>query len=142
MPLSETQLKGRQTEIGVINSFLQAGYNVAEPYVADRYDLIVDINGRLLKIQIKTSRITETGTIVFSTKNIHINTTGTCYKNYKNDNIDFFATMYKNQCYLVPVQECGVSNCALRIEKPKNNATKNIRFIEDYTLEKQLESYA
>lgn len=138
--LSNTQLKGRTTEMEVVVAFLKKGFNIAEPYVSDRYDFIADVNGNLFKIQVKTSTKND-DKITFATKNVHINTQGTTYKNYKSDNIDFFATTYNGECYLVPVNECGVSNCSLRITPTKNGRSEGIKFLQDYTLEKILEPY-
>ena len=138
--LSSTQVKGRITEIGVVNAFIKLGFNISEPYIADRYDFIADVNGHLLKIQVKTSSIKD-DKIIFATRNIHINTQGTTYKNYKDDNIDLFATMYDGECYLVPVEECGVSQCTLRLTPTKSGKTNGIRFLQDYKIETILKSY-
>ena len=51
-----THFLGKITELQVAEAFLQRGFQVCQPLVSDsRYDFIVDINGRLLKIQVKTS---------------------------------------------------------------------------------------
>ncbi len=138
--LSSSQLKGRITELEVVNAFIKLGYNISEPYVADRYDFIADVNGHLLKIQVKTASEKE-GKIIFATRNTHINTQGKVYKNYKDDNIDLFATIYNDKCYLVPVAECGVSTCTLRITPTLSGKKQGIRFLEDYEIEKILKSY-
>lgn len=135
-----TQIKGRLTELQVATAFIEAGFNIAEPLVPARYDFIADVNGHLLKIQVKTSS-NDGEKLNFSTKNVHINTQGTQYRNYKEDNIDFFATIFNNKCYLVSVQDCGVSQCTLRIVPPKNGQTTGIRFLKDYEMETILKSY-
>ena len=138
--LFNTQLKGRTTEIEVVLAFIKLGFNIAEPFVPDRYDFIADVNGHLFKIQVKSSTYRE-DKITFATKNTHTNTQGTTYKNYKSDNIDFFATTYKGECYLVPVSECGVSNCSLRIAPTKNGRAEGIKFLQDYSIENILKPY-
>ena len=48
-----THFQGKTTEMQVALAFLQKGYQVSQPLVSDsRYDFIIDINGKLLKIMI------------------------------------------------------------------------------------------
>ncbi len=132
-----TQIKGRTTELEVINYFLKYGYIVSEPVVDTRYDLIAEINNKLVTIQIKTSHIDKNKNYIeFATCNIHINTNGTTRKNYKKDNVDYFATMYENKCYIIPVEDCGSRNKKLRLKPTKNNQIKNIAFAKNYEFEK------
>ena len=72
---------GKITELEVARSFLSLGYQVCEPLVADsRYDFIVDIKGKLYKIQVKTSTLKEDGSYIeFATSTSHTNTKGTVY---------------------------------------------------------------
>lgn len=52
----DTKLKGDIAEQSVILFVLQKGWGVAKP-IGDRlpYDVILDINGRLIKVQVKSA---------------------------------------------------------------------------------------
>ena len=56
--------KGNLTELQSITAFYKLGYQVSIPYGENsRYDFIADINGKLIKVQCKTSREIDTGVI-------------------------------------------------------------------------------
>lgn len=132
-----THYQGKITELQVAESFLKNGYQVSQPLVSDsRYDFIVDVKGKLYKIQVKTCRIhEEEGYFEFATSSSHTNTKGTVNHSYSKDEIDYFATYYNNECYLVPVDKCGSRNQRLRIAPTKNGQVKNIMFADEYKLE-------
>ncbi|MBU1006833.1 MAG: hypothetical protein KKH08_04490 [Candidatus Omnitrophica bacterium] len=54
----DTKLKADIAESAVTTELLKRGFNVLKPF-GDRlpYDLAVDLDGRLIKIQVKISRI-------------------------------------------------------------------------------------
>ena len=97
-----THFQGKITEIQVAKAFLELGYQVSQPLVPDsRYDFIVDIKGKLLKIQVKTSHLAEDKSYFeFATSTSHTNTKGTINHSYTPDEIDYFATFYENECYI------------------------------------------
>lgn len=133
-----TQIKGKITELNVAKYFLEKGYIISQPLVDTRYDFLLDNNGTILKIQVKTGRTNETKEYIeFNTSNAHTNTQGTTNRNYKGQ-IDYFATFYENQCYLIPVDECGSRNKKLRLLPTKNGQIQGISWAKDYTLEKVL----
>ena len=105
--------------------------------VEDKYDLIMDINDKLYKVQIKhsTEYFDEFGELVYikfkCTWQSH-NTKGYLRKQYQANEIDFFATFYNGECYLVPQSECS-NEKILRIMPPKNGQRKGVSFLEDYT---------
>ena len=139
MELNSKQ-KGKLTELQCITAFIQQGCSVSIPYGDDsRYDFIADIDGQLIKVQVKTSslkRNTENA-IVFSCRSTHVNCSGVKNVRYNANEIDYFATYWDNQCYIVPIEESSVEK-TLRFAPPKNGQTKGIAFAKDYTLEKQL----
>lgn len=134
--LQETKIKGLTTELQCQISFTQLGYNISVPLSEDcRYDFIADINGKLLRVQVKTCREEENG-IIFSTKSSHLSAQGSIQHSYSDEDIDVFATYYNNQCYLIPVKQCGVSSKKLLFTKNSNNQTGDL--LEDYQLLKTL----
>lgn len=135
----KTKQKGVITELQCITYFYELGYPVSIPYGDNsRYDFIVDIDGCLLRIQVKTSRELDDGNVIeFSCRSTRVNSGGAVYRRYTSDEIDYFATYYKNECYLVPVQECAV-NKKLRINPAKNNQKSCINLAEDYRADIQI----
>ena len=111
-------IKGKVSELEILTLITKLGYSVSIPFGdKDKYDQIWDINGKLIKVQIKTSRWkneSKTG-IIFN-----------CYSvsnkkkhNYTKEEIDYFATFWEGKCYLVPVEECS-SEKTLWFEKKTN----------------------
>lgn len=131
-----THFQGKITEIQVAKAFLELGYQVSQPLVSDsRYDFIVDINGKLLKIQVKTSHLSEDKSYFeFATSTSHTNTKGTVNHSYTSDEIDYFATIYENECYIISVSESGSRAQRLRLKPPKNGQTTGIKYAKDYLL--------
>lgn len=137
--LNSKQL-GNITEVSVILEFLKLGYNVLIPYGdCERYDCVVDINGKLYKIQIKTSK-EEDGKIVFNTASTHYSDGKCIHTSYTKQDIDYFATFYKNKCYLIPVEEAGNRTTSLRFTAPKNNQTRGVKWANKYELEEVVKS--
>lgn len=141
MELSSKQ-KGNLTELQCLTALYEQGCHVSLPYGENsRYDMIADVNGKLLKIQVKTSSLKnkdDENVIEFSCRSTRVNSQGCVSNRYTEEEIDFFATFWKGKCYLVPVNECSVTK-ALRFAPPKNGQIKGITFAVDYELETQLE---
>lgn len=127
-----TQLKGTITELQVATFFLQQGYNVSQPLTQDsKYDLIVDVNHNLLRIQVKTARRNENTadySIKFNCRSTTNNVRECKQRYYSAEDIDYFATYWGGNVYLVPVTQCGAEKI-LWIEKPTN---KNCSYAQDY----------
>lgn len=131
--------KGNLTELQCITAFYELGYSVSIPYGENsRYDFIADVDGDLLKIQVKTSRVKkENEAIVFACRSTNVNTQGTKYHRYTKEQIDYFATFWENKCYLIPVEECSIEKI-LRFCYPSNGQRKGITLAEDYELSRVL----
>lgn len=118
-----TQQKGIITELQVAICFLQMGYNVSQPLTQDsKYDLIVDVNHRLLRIQVKTSRKNEKTSgysIKFNCRSTTNNVRECKQRYYSTEDVDYFATYWDGQVYLVPVNQCSAEKI-LWIDKPQN----------------------
>lgn len=129
--------KGNITEIETILSFMKLGYNVLIPYGdCERYDYVVDINGRLIKIQTKTSRSINNGeSFSFSCRSSNKKDGKIIHRKYTCEEIDYFATMFNENCYLIPTKECGTDKI-IRVLPTKNGQTKRISWAEDYEIEK------
>lgn len=106
--MKDTNITGAISETKILLWCIENNIAVSFPYGdKERYDQIWDVNGRLLKIQIKTARPLDEKREV-----IEFN----CYsisngkrKVYSKEEIDYFAIWFNNEVYLVSVEECSTS---------------------------------
>jgi len=123
----DTNIKGLTTELKCQLFLLEQGYNVSVPIAPNsRYDLIVDINTHLYRIQIKSSTSTSTG-FIFNCKSTHAKASKTnIIKPYTKNEIDYYMTIFQDNYYLIPVEDCGSSAKRLSFdENGKNNQGKS-----------------
>lgn len=139
--LNETQLKGLTTELQCQLYFTQLGYNVSVPIAQDcRYDMILDINSKLYKIQIKTSRPNESGTggLIFNTVSSRMNhSDGNIKVKYKAEDVDFFGTYFKGIVYLIPIELCQSSE--KRLVEKRSTSNQIVDFLDDYEADKVID---
>ena len=133
----DSKFIGNITELEVLTYITKLGYQVSIPFGdRERYDQIWDINGKLLRVQVKTSHSVDY-TIKFSCRSSH-RKDGKCVNSkYTSDEIDYFATFWDGKCYLVPVDETS-NEKTLRFASPKNGQIKGISFAKDYEDEEVL----
>lgn len=135
-----TKRKGIITEESLKLWFLKHGCSVSVPIGDnDRYDFIIDINGKLLKMQSKTSNLTrKEGYLNFKTCSERYNSQGNTRVKYSPQEIDYFCTMHPEtgQVYIVPVEECG-NEFYLRLI-PLEQKNNRIHIAENYEGEKFL----
>lgn len=132
--------KGDITELAVMLYITKLGYQVSIPFGdKERYDQIWDINGKLLRIQVKTSRPINNkhDGIRFSCRSNTKVDGKIKHSNYNKDEIDYFCTFWDGKCYIVPVEECKTDK-TLRFTIPKNKQLIDINFAKDYEVEEVL----
>lgn len=130
---------GNLTELQCIAAFYKLGYTVSIPYGENnRYDFIADINTKLIRVQVKSSKTRDGGkSYIFSCRSSRTNGKSSINIKYSKFEIDYFATFINNNCYLAPVEECSSSK-TLRFDRCDNNQQSCINFHENYLLETQL----
>ena len=129
--------KGNLTELQCLMACYELGYKASIPYGENsRYDFILDIDGILLRIQVKTCKVTDTG-IVIPCRSTQVNSGGSKTHYYNKEQIDYFATYYNNHCYLIKVEECSTEKTLNFSNRRANQYPVN--FIDDYLLEVQVE---
>ena len=135
-----TKRIGNLTELQCITYLYALGCSISIPFGnSDKYDLVMDVNGKLYKVQCKHSSeyYDDDGKIdyiKFSTYWQSHNSNGYKKNKYKSNEIDFFATFYNDKCYLVPANECSMEKI-LRLKAPKNQQSKGVSFLSDYLAE-------
>lgn len=129
---------GERSEAQILAAFLRANKVVLKPFGDNqRYDLVVEEEGRFFRIQCKTGRIAkDDGSLEFSTCSSNWNTGER--RQYKGQ-IELFAAYCRetDSIYLVPVEAVGRGGCRLRFKQTKNGQMKGIRFAEDYLYDGQ-----
>ena len=133
---------GNVTEFETMLAFLKLGFNVLTPYGdCERYDFVVDANGKFLRIQSKTSRTNDNGaSFTFSGRSCNRKDGKIVHHKYTKDEIDYFVTSFNKKCYLIPVDECGADK-KLRKKKKKNGQSRGVTWAKDYELEEVVKNW-
>lgn len=127
--------KGNRTEARVLAALLDRYDTVLLPYGSNsRYDLAVDEEDRLLRIQCKTGRL-RNGCVLFKTcSSMEHRKPGA--KSAYHGQADLFGVWCPETqaTYLVPVGDVGDTEGCLRIDPPKNRQAAGIRWAAQYVL--------
>lgn len=129
---------GNIGEAKVLTKFVELGIPVYLPFGDnEKADLIVEFNGKLNKIQVKTSQKAENGKMIF---NLVSSTTHRKNGNkhiYTNNEIDYFAcyNISRDKIFLIPIDKAPMTTITIRYEKPKNNQIQGILFEKDYLID-------
>jgi hypothetical protein len=76
---------GQRTEAAILSELVRRGYSVLLPFgVNQRYDLVLDLDGKFVRAQCKTGRL-RNGVVFFSTKSVQSNTRRAVIRNYDGD---------------------------------------------------------
>lgn len=128
-----TNITGNITELQCILYFTKLGYQVSLPYGGQaRYDFILDLGIKLLKIQVKTPTTNDDNDYIeIECCNSHLSKGKYIKKTYTENDVDYFATFFNNTCYLIPANECNTCK-KLRFTQPKNNQKINVYYAKDY----------
>lgn len=131
---------GNVTEVKCMLAFMELGFPVLTPYGdCEKYDFIVDINGKFYRMQSKTASSEDNGaSFKFSCRSSHRKEGHVINEKYSAEDIDYFITYYGNQCYLIPVKECGTDK-RLRLQPTKNGQIRGITWAKDYELEEVIQ---
>lgn len=130
IPVSETCKKGRKAELIVMAEAAKRGYMVAVPMGHDsKYDLIVERNGKLERVQCKyTQSNADTMRVACRSASEWVN-----YK-YTAEDIDWIAVYDEttDKCYYLPSSFLGQHEIHLRFSPTKNNQAKGILWAKDF----------
>jgi hypothetical protein len=136
-----TKQVGDISEIMVLAELVKRDYTVSVPFGDnDPYDLIVDIEDELYRVQVKTGWI-EDDCVRFKTAS-KTTVEGTPRTNdYDTGDIDAFAVRCKDtsSLYWVPVGSAGKKNTYLRIESPAIDHP-NVSLATEFTFDAMLPS--
>jgi hypothetical protein len=135
MVLSTGQ-KGAIAESAVLQAAVRLGLEVAIPFAPRRYDLILDLGPRLLRVQCKwASR--DGDVVVVRCYTSRRAREGFVHRGYEVGEIDAVAAYCAelDRCYLIPVSAIhGRRNVQLRLGPTANNQERGIRWANRYEL--------
>lgn len=126
---------GHRSEAAIVAQLVRRGYRVLLPLgVNQRYDLVLESEGRFFKVQCKTGRL-KRGAIRFRGQSIQSNTKGTRMRPYLGE-VDFFAVYCRDNdsVYMVPAEDVPATGMYLRVSSPRNEQRKGVRWAADYAL--------
>lgn len=126
---------GLRSEGAILSELVRRGYCVLVPFgVNQRYDLVLDCGGRLLKAQCKTGRLRD-GVVQVSTQSVQSNTRGTQMRSYAGEVDLFIVYCTENErVYVLPADEVPACGMYLRVNPPRNKQCKRVRWAKDYEL--------
>jgi hypothetical protein len=135
-----TKTIGDRTEAMVMARLLQVYSVVLLPFGENcRYDLLIEDGERFVRVQCKTGRLRD-GAVWFPSCSTSYLTRADGAKPRRRSCVDA-ADVFGIYCpetdavYLVPVNEVGSRSGSLRVDPPRNNQTKKVRWATDYELE-------
>lgn len=130
-----TKTKGDITEVIILADLVKRELKVLAPFGEhSRYDLVVDVSGKFIRLQCKTGRL-RNGVIKFSTaSSVNNFSKKPGRKTYTNEEIDLFGVycFETNKVYYIPISICNGSQMDLRVEPTKNNQNEGIHYAVDF----------
>jgi PD-(D/E)XK endonuclease len=129
---------GDRSTLAVMLALAGAGYSILLPFGENtRYDLAIEKDGRLFRVQCKTGRL-HNGTVLFKTASTysHHPRPAVAMRSYHGE-IDYFGVYCPGNgaVYLIPFEAApNRSSAALRVEPSRNGQKKRIRDAAEYEI--------
>lgn len=136
-----TKKIGNIGEAKILCKFVEIGIPIYIPFGDnERADLIAEFNGKLNKIQVKTSIKAENGKMIFDLVSSTTHRKEGVKHIYTDNEIDYFAcyNVERDKLFLIPIDQAPNTAITIRYEKPKNNQIKGIIFENEYEIENVL----
>jgi hypothetical protein len=130
-----TKAVGDLSEAVVLAELIQAGYKVSLPFgEGQRYDLILDNEGVLSRVQVKTGRL-RNGAILFNCYSVHADREERL-RTYRGA-VEFFGVYCPGiaGAYLIPVEEVpSTCNASIRFIPSKNGQYSRVKWAHRYLI--------
>ncbi|WBL99275.1 hypothetical protein [Salmonella phage SPTD1] len=127
-----TKQRGMIGETRFLFKCTELGITVSQPFGDNApYDFVIDVNGRLLKVQCKTLMMDKnTYLLDASTTNFY---NGKCKSVYHGEKVDLYYGYHPETGIEVLVDPKQYpKNLRLRVEPPKNNQVVGIKWLKDF----------
>ena len=134
MDTHHTKAKG---DLGVLKaqvSLYEQGYLILQPATDHApFDLVAYKDGRFKRVQVRYKSLDKTGALTVHFRSCWADKNGTHLRAIDKDEIDLYCIYCPDtdECYYFDPADYNKS-VTLRVEAPKNNQTKNVKFTADY----------
>lgn len=128
----KTHLKGLLGELELSLHLIKQGWSVLKPLNQNsRYDIVLEKKGKFKRVQIKYCT-PQNGRL-----RLELDKPKRKTKPYSSDEIDYIGVYNSRdqKFYLIPIKEFGdQKEMWLRVDNPKNNQNKHIRFAKKFEI--------
>lgn len=132
---------GNIGEAKVLDKFVEMGIPIYIPFGDDeKADLIAEFDGKLNKIQVKTSIKSKNGCSIFDLTSSTAHRTNGERRKYLNSEIDYFAlySLDRDKIYLMKVPDNPMSAITIRFEDTKSGMKSRVNYESDFLIENVL----
>ena len=132
---------GNIGEAKVLAKFVEMGIPIYIPFGDDeKADLIAKFDGKLNKIQVKTSIKSKNGCSIFDLTSSTAHRTNGERRKYLNSEIDYFAlySLDRDKIYLMKVPDNPMSAITIRFEDTKSGMKSRVNYESDFLIENVL----
>lgn len=132
---------GNIGEAKVLAKFVEMGIPIYIPFGDDeKADLIAEFDGKLNKIQVKTSIKSKNGCSIFDLTSSTAHRTNGERRKYLNSEIDYFAlySLDRDKIYLMKVPDNPMSAITIRFEDTKSGTKSRVNYESDFLIENVL----
>lgn len=132
---------GNIGEAKVLAKFVEMGIPIYIPFGDDeKADLIAEFDGKLNKIQVKTSIKLKNGCSIFDLTSSTAHRTNGERRKYLNSEIDYFAlySLDRDKIYLMKVPDNPMSAITIRFEDTKSGMKSRVNYESDFLIENVL----
>lgn len=126
---------GQRSEAIIAAELVRRGHRVLLPFGSNqRYDLVIEIDGRFLRAQCKTGRLRK-GRVIFNAASVRVNSQRAFIRSYHGE-VDLFLVYCPDtdRVYALDVEEAGAFRGGLRVVPTANGQAKGIRWAVDHEL--------
>lgn len=144
MATMDTNTKGDISMACVVAELTKRGISVSVPYTDNkRYDLIMDYNSKLYRMQVKTILYKPENNGLMMFKTVSSNTTktkGYYERRYRHGEIEGFLAycIELDKVYLAWIGEVPLGRFSMRINEALNGQKQRIRYAHEYELDRKL----
>lgn len=129
---------GNIGEAKVLAKFVEMGIPIYIPFGDDeKADLIAEFDGKLNKIQVKTSIKSKNGCSIFDLTSSTAHRTNGGRRKYSNSEIDYFAlySLDRDKIYLMKAPDNPMTAITIRFEDTKSGKKIGVNYESDFLIE-------
>jgi PD-(D/E)XK endonuclease len=136
-----TNQKGFIAESAIAFEAAKLGIGVYRPFTDERYDFILDVRSRLLRVQCKWA-CRHDDVIVVRLYSARRAREGLRRTFYSREEIDAFAAYCDDtkSCYFFDLDDVAQYEIRLRLGPTRNNQTKGVKWARDYSFAARMEA--